>query len=250
MYVLVMSEKATIHTERFTIRASEVDLSGKLSLPAICEYFQEVAGNNARDLNFDITDLHQDNMTWVLHRMDINLKKMPDWRETITVETWPAAGDSLRAYRNYRLLDAEGNEFGNCLSYWMMINLETRRPVRIPQKVLDTRLTERPHVTEVKNTRLSPPAQDDSMTKIKVRRADLDMNNHVNNVRLIEWMLEGMPENEIRTISNFDIVFMHESHAGDIITSVMENVGETTRKFSLTNQDGTTIALAETILSP
>ena len=245
-----MPEANTVHTEQFTIRASEVDLSGKLSLPAICGYFQEVAGNNARTLNFDITDLQEDNLTWVLHRMDINLKKLPDWRETITVETWPAAGDALRAYRNYRLLDSEGKEFGNCLSYWMMINLETRRPVRIPQKVLDTRLAEHPHVTEVKSNRLTPLQKEDSMTKIKVRRADLDMNQHVNNVHLIEWMLEDMPEDEIRCISNFDIMFMHESHAGDIITSAMEDAGKYTRKFQLLNQDGITIALAEAILDP
>lgn len=244
-----MSTDHSIHTEHFTIRASEVDLSGKLSLPAICNYFQEVAGNNALQLNFDITDLQAQNLTWVLHRMDINLKEMPDWRETIQVETWPVAGDALRAYRNYRLIDKDGNEFGNCLSYWMMINLETRRPVRIPQAVLDTRLTEREHVTPIKSTRLSPPEQEDSMTKIKVRRADLDMNNHVNNVRFIEWMLECMTEEETRSISNFDIVFMHESHAGDVITARMENSTESLRKFRLINQDGNVIALAEATLT-
>lgn len=244
-----MSTDHSIHTEHFTIRASEVDLSGKLSLPAICNYFQEVAGNNALQLNFDITDLQAQNLTWVLHRMDINLKEMPDWRETIQVETWPAAGDALRAYRNYRLIDKDGNEFGNCLSYWMMINLETRRPVRIPQAVLDTRLTEREHVTPIKSTRLSPPEQENSMTKIKVRRSDLDMNEHVNNVRFIEWMLECMTEDEIHLISNFDIVFMHESHAGDVITARLENTSGTLRKFRLMNQDGNVIALAEATLT-
>ncbi len=243
------SGNSTIHKEHFTIRANEVDLSGKLTLPAICNFFQEVAGNNALQLNFDITDLLSQNMTWVLHRMDINLKEMPNWRETILVETWPAAGDALRAYRNYKLFDNEGNEFGNCLSYWMMINLETRRPVRIPQEVLDTRLTEREHVTPVKSNRISPPEQEDSMTKIKVRRADLDMNNHVNNVRFIEWMLECMPEEEARSVSNFDIVFMHESHAGDVITAQMENTSDSLRKFRLMNQDGNVIALAEATIN-
>ena len=87
----------TFHTEQFTIRANEVDTTGTLSLPAICNFFQEVAGNNAKDLNFDITDMHEQNLTWVLHRMDIHVSGEAKWRETITVETWPAAGDAVRA---------------------------------------------------------------------------------------------------------------------------------------------------------
>ena len=41
----------------------------------------------------------------------------------------PAAGDSLRAYRNYRIVDTNNQEIGHCLSYWMAMNLNTRRPI-------------------------------------------------------------------------------------------------------------------------
>jgi acyl-CoA thioesterase FadM len=95
----------TFHIEQFTIRANEVDTSGNLTLASICNFFQEVAGNNAKALNFDITDMHEQNLTWVLQKMDINIHSTVDWRDTITIETWPAAGDSLRAYLNYRILD-------------------------------------------------------------------------------------------------------------------------------------------------
>ena len=112
-----------IYSEDFKIRASEVDTIGKITFSSICSLFQEVAGNHALLLNFDITDLQKRGWTWVLHRMDIKMNHFPKWRELITIETWPAAGDALRAYRNYRILDSKGNVLGVCLSYWMMINL-------------------------------------------------------------------------------------------------------------------------------
>lgn len=243
-----MSNTNTYHTEQFTIRANEVDTNGKLSLPAICNYFQEVAGNNAKDLNFDITDMMENNLTWVLHRMDINLKGKADWRDTVTVETWPASGDALRAYRNYRLLDDKGNEFGNCLSYWMVMNIETRRPTRIPKEVLDTKLAERSHVCAVKSNRIRPFNESGSEKKIIVRKADMDMNNHVNNVRYIEWMLETIPQERIDYFKNFDVIFMQESFVDEDLVSASKTNETGSIEFKITNSKNEVLAVANAMI--
>lgn len=241
-----MTDTAKIHVEKFSVRASEVNLKGKMTLPAICTLFQEVAGNNAKALNFDITDLKDQNMTWVLHRMDIQIERYPDWRELITIETWPAAGDALRAYRNYRILGDDGNEIGCCLSYWMMINLDTRRPIRIPQEVLDARLPDKDHVLQIKKDRPDPVEEADLSREISVRRSDLDMNDHVNNSRYVEWMMECLSLGEEEMIRSLDIMYARESNKGDIITAFVQK-SESDFNFQLTNQDGKTIALGKAL---
>lgn len=240
-----MSEAHTFYTEQFTVRADEVDTNGNITLKAICDFFQEVAGNNARELNFDITDLQEQDLTWVLHRMDIQVKRFPKWRETITIETWPAAGDALRAYRNYRILDGDGKELGCCLSYWMMINMKTRRPVRMPKEVLETRLAKRDHVLEVKSNRISPTSNFHKMKEFYVRRSDLDMNMHVNNAMYIDWMLECLSLEESQRVEQFDIIYMHEGLEGDIISASVEEGENSTKKLQLINQNEKTVALAE-----
>ncbi len=148
-------DKPTIkYSELFKIRASEVNEEATATIPAICSLFQEVAGNHALTLNFDITQLHQQNLTWVLHRMNIKMNRYPKWREKVTIETWPAAGDALRAYRDYDIIDENKESIGSCLSYWMMINLKTRRPTRMPKEVLELRLENVDHVMEIKSNRL------------------------------------------------------------------------------------------------
>lgn len=244
-----MSETNTFHTEKFTIRATEVDPKGKITLKSICDFFQEVAGNNAKSLNFDITDLNQQDMTWVLHRMDINIQHYPKWRETVTIETWPAAGDALRAYRNYRILDEQGNELGCCLSYWMMLNLKTRRPQRMTQEILNTRLSKRDHVLAVKTNRMKAIVDCESVITFDVRRSDLDMNQHVNNATYIDWMLETLPQQEAESIQHFDIIYMHEGLENDIISASKE-IGENGyRKLQLINQNGKSVAIAEVIVN-
>jgi acyl-ACP thioesterase len=238
-----MGQDYTFHIEHFTIRANEVDQSGSLTLQALCALFQEVAGNNAKDLNFDITDLRSQNITWVLHRMDIEIHELPMWREDITIETWPATGDRLRAYRNYKVLNQYGKVIINCLSYWMLMDLTTRRPMRLPAEITEMRLTDRPHVVEEKSTRLRPFEGENEQT-IYVRRADTDMNQHVNNARYVEWMLETIPAKKATAIQSFDIIFMQESNEGERLKASSSYSGKDI-KFQLINENDKVIALAE-----
>lgn len=239
-----MANNITKYRESFKIRASEVDQNGKVTLSSICALFQEVAGNHALKLNFDITQLSEQNLTWVLHRMDIKMDRYPKWRDKIIIETWPAAGDALRAYRDYRILDESGAEIGCCLSYWMMINLETRRPVRMPKKVHELRLEEIEHVLPVKKDRPSITDSFDEEKIFTVRQSDLDMNDHVNNSKYLEWMTECLAEKNV-DIQALDIVFLKETKYGDEVSSKVVFGDHSFSKHQLTNQNGKPVALAE-----
>ncbi|HCT54532.1 MAG TPA: acyl-[acyl-carrier-protein] thioesterase [Balneola sp.] len=237
-------DTAAIYSEQFEVRASEVDTSGKITLSSVCSLFQEVAGNHALLLNFDITDLHKQGLTWVLHRMDIKIHEYPKWRESITIETWPAAGDALRAYRNYRILNENGDEIAVCLSYWMMINMKTRRPTRMTQDILNTRLSDREHVLPINSSKIPKIEEPSSGKIIPVRRSDLDMNKHVNNARYLEWMEEPLNEGQIYRTNKVDIIFLRESVYGDTITSQIKAAEQASTFHQLKNQRDEIIALA------
>ena len=240
-----MADKYTFHRESFVIRANEIDASGKATLSAICNFFQEVAGNNARDLKFDITDLHRTQSTWILYRMDIKIDKYPDWRDQIIVETWPSSGNSFRALRNYRIIDSSGKQIGCCLSYWLMIDLVNRKPMRLPQSVLDTKFQDRDHTMALKSNRFKSLGKEQSIDEFKVRRSDLDMNNHVNNVNYITWMMECIPENELTNIIGVDIIFMNEGVSGDTIQVFTSPENELPKMIELKKNNTQTLAIAE-----
>ena len=202
------------YQEQFKIRSSEIDANQFATLPAICTLLQEVAGNHAHQLNFDITDLQEDKLTWVLHRLNIEMERFPKWREEITIQTWPSSGDGLRAYRDFIILDEHGQKIGHCISYWLMMNIETRRPTRIPKNILAMAPAESEHVLAVDKPDYPEIEHPDQSAPFKVRKTDLDLNQHVNNVRYIEWALSSLPEG-IR-VHKLDIQFMAESTMGDI----------------------------------
>lgn len=90
---------------------------------------------------------------WVLSRLHVQIQKYPLWRDRIQVETWATSRlGGVRAYRDFRLLDANDEPVGAATSLWLLLDVNTRRPVRIPDRLLDLRVYEResvlPDVTE------------------------------------------------------------------------------------------------------
>ncbi|MGD8747389.1 MAG: thioesterase [Balneolaceae bacterium] len=210
----------TTYRENFKIRASEIDFNQQATLPAICNLLQEIAGNHARKLHFDITDLQKEKLTWVLHRLCVDMTRFPDWRETIIIKTWPSSGDGLRAYRDFVITDTNGSIIGKSLSYWLIMDVKSRRPVRIPKEILEMAPASSRHVLPVQDANLSAIENADPSQEFHVRKTDLDLNKHVNNVRYIEWALSDLNDNSKAAF--IDIKFMAESVLGDTLTTLCE----------------------------
>jgi acyl-ACP thioesterase len=222
------------YQETFKIRASEVDFNQKATLPAICDLLQEVAGNHAQELNFDITDLQKEKLTWVLHRLCVKMNRFPDWRDSITIQTWPSSGDGLRAYRDFLILDADGNTIGKSLSYWLMMNTESRKPSRIPKKILNIAPDEVEHVLPVDKANFPEMENSENKRTFEVRKSDLDLNRHVNNVRYIEWAIACLPDKT--EINEIDIQFKSESVLGDTINATAIKNSGSLSDFSYIHQ--------------
>lgn len=205
------------YEEEFKIRSSEVAPDGKAKLQSICDLLQETAGNHALNLNFDISQLKEKNLTWVLHRLDVAMDQYPEWRDQITIQTWPSSGDTLRAYRDFLIINAEGVEIGRGLSYWLMIDMTSRRPVRMPKEVLEMAPASTKHVLDVKSDRITVEGAVGESKKFRVRRSDLDVNRHVNNVKYIEWALETLTDNH--GVTEIDIEFRAECTLGESVSS-------------------------------
>ena len=182
------------HQEQFKVRSYEVDASGCATLPVIANYFQEAAGKNARDLNFDIGDLHKSGLTWVLYRLHIKLHNVPKRWQNVTVNTWPSSGDGIRAFRDYELRNDSDEVLGIGISQWMVLNIKTRRPARIPKEILDMGLEVDEHMLPADKRSFPEMDSADKVVSHTVSRNDLDMNRHVNNVTYIEWMTGFLPE--------------------------------------------------------
>jgi medium-chain acyl-[acyl-carrier-protein] hydrolase len=185
----------TIGSYPFELKTYELDQRGRMPLGILYRNLQEAAERNAVDLGFGAETMIKKGLTWILARLQLRVTAFPEGRRTITAETWPAAVESRFAMRDFRFRYGDDQAcFAVASSAWLLLDIAKQRPVTVAQH-LDLE-----HVTNIERMVIEPfpTIQTDGepmcVTEFRIRRSDLDINDHVNNLHYVEWLAESVPE--------------------------------------------------------
>lgn len=205
-----------IYSEDFIVRSYHVDLQRKLTLPKLCSFFQDIAGNHtvACGVGWDV--LQQEELFWVLSRLHISVKQYPLWEEKIKINTWSNGLQGLMAIRHFQVLDNQGNELVRAISSWVMVSSQTRRIVRADEYMRDFPLND---VWLFDNAPGKIDALSSPLNKGNnpVQFTETDMNFHMNNVSYIERIMNSYDFDFLtkNRIHEFEINFLKEAVPGD-----------------------------------
>jgi len=237
--------------EDFPIRSYEVDCHNRLSILSMFSFMQESASQHAAALGVSIQQLLAENHTWLLSRLKINIAAYPGWNDQIQVNTWPSGTQQLFALRDFKISGIDNQIIAAAISAWLVIDLQKRRPVRIAPFVERLRPIEGSHILDGRLDKL--PALSDPVheKRFVVRYSDLDINQHVNNVKFVEWILESLPSATLKALvaAELEINFLAEAFHEDYILAVCspQDPGSTIFHHSLIRQqDGRELARAKT----
>ena len=206
-------------SREFTVSSYDLNPKGQARLTTMANYFQEMAYHHAKQLGFGYEDMNERKTMWVLSRMRIQIKRYPVWDDQVSVETWHRGMERLFGLRDFRIKNLDGEVLGVASSAWLILDSETRRPIRPAEGVLSQNMGT-DSVFEEKLDKIPAPEQMVELARRKVQFSDLDIVGHVNNVKYMEWcvdtlMADGSFNKEIREL---EINFMHEALLGDTIS--------------------------------
>jgi medium-chain acyl-[acyl-carrier-protein] hydrolase len=246
-----MTAPVPIWTEAFRVRAYETDPTGSASVPTLCNYLQEAASNHAQALGVSVEQMTEQNLTWVLARLHVEVDAYPRWRQTVHVETWPSGENGLYATREFLFTCGDGRALGRGTSAWLLIDVARRRPLRIPAFVSAIRLSDRGRVMPDTFERLPTLTRADHAYTRRVRYSDLDLNLHVNNVRYVAWALETLPHEMLEThcLVSLEVHFRGETADGDEVAAEAQQLAGPEPAFLhrlVRTSDGREAALART----
>ncbi len=241
-----------VWTEQFAVRTYELDGSGKLAVPAVCNYLQEAAGHHAHALGVSIPQLEPQNMTWVLSRLLVRMRAWPGWDAGVAVQTWPSGVRKLFALRDFRIF-CGGSAIGEATSAWLLLDTRSWRPVRV-ERTFAERIPIHPERAVATNLdRLPDPAGSGLEIRFQARYRDLDMNRHVNNVAYVQWALETLPPElrAERALAELEINFLAEANYGQELLARAEKAPSTPdeaafRHGLFSGADGRELARART----
>jgi len=217
----VSTPEPNIWKETYQIRSYEVDCRHRLSVFSIFNFMQEAASRHAEALGVSIQQLLSENYTWLLSRLKIQIASFPVWKDQIQISTWPSGAQRLFALRDFELQDKDNQAAAAAVSAWLVLDVQKRRPVRIGPFVERLRPLEGEHILPDTLDKLPGLEFRTHEKKFVVRYRDLDINQHVNNVSFVEWLVESIPVRVLNTsvLAELEINFLAEAFYEDHILS-------------------------------
>ncbi|MCD6089944.1 MAG: hypothetical protein J7J72_00455 [Bacteroidales bacterium] len=226
----------------------DVDFSGYLSLYSLFNFAQETAWKHAEELGFGFEKLGGNKLAWVLFGMRIKvINSLPKWQEKLIIQTQPKGISGMFANRDYRMLGADNQLVAIGSSNWVVIDMETRRPLRFDHVFDSLRFVENPNNLI---SRLKPRGEFPYLLNTyQAKTSDIDYYGHVNNAKYIAWITDLYSPEQLKNYPVDEILvnFMLETRFGDeieIYADKEENEGKVRYKMQR-KSDEKVILLAE-----
>jgi fatty acyl-ACP thioesterase B len=196
-----------VFSENFSIRSYEIGADRTASIDTIMNHLQETALNHVKIVGLlgdgfgSTPEMCKKNLIWVVARMQVVVDRYPTWGDVDQVETWVSASGKNGMRRDWLLRDYNTGEIlTRASSVWVMMNKHTRKLSKIPEEVreeIGSYFVESAPILEEddrKLTKLDDSTADYIRSGLSPRWSDLDVNQHVNNVKYIGWILESAPQ--------------------------------------------------------
>ena len=226
------------------VRYSEIGEDGKLSLPALINYFQDCSTFQAETIGDGVFELKKKHRAWILASWQIELVRMPRLYEPVTAATWAYAFRHFFAQRNFTLTDGQGELAAKANSTWVFFDIQNQTPVNISEEDARKYGPEEPLAMTLTSKKIKIPVKQPVRNEesFRVERHHLDTNHHVNNGQYIQMAAAYLPERF--EISGIRVEYRRQARQGDLILPTVCEL-EDKRVISLNAEDGKPYALLE-----
>ena len=212
-------ESSIVWRETVRLNWRDVDFRNRLRPAALLSMMQEAAGHDAARLGFGHDRIAPLGIAWVLARFSLEMRRWPGWDEDLVVETWSKGAESLYGLRDFRFLDAAGQELGLASSVWLLIDAAARRPVR--PDILGQPLPGDParQALPGKPGKLVAAVPLAAIGEHRIDYSDLDHHRHVNNASYVAMAMDCLPLDFLAasTVASLQVNYLAEALGGETL---------------------------------
>lgn len=217
----------TLWQKEYSLRAGEFDKFDHIKPSAILDLFQDAAGQHALELGVGFANMVSRGLLWVLTRVKFAVLGDFNPYQTVIVKTWPLAPNRHNYRREYCIEDINGNKLAVGSSEWVIIDSKERKFLSVPDLYP---ITDGFHTEVMFDEKLRKLRDFDSSGIPHVVNAhfnDLDINNHVNNIKYANFVIDAINPEKDDVISVFQIDYRKEVVQGDQINVLFDRQDKT-----------------------
>lgn len=229
-----------VFRQNFSIRSYEIGADRTASIETLMNHLQETALNHVKSAGLlgdgfgSTPEMAKKNLFWVVTKMQVMVDRYPTWGDVVQVDTWVAQSGKHGMRRDWLLRDYKtGEVLTRASSNWVMMNRETRRLSKIPDEVrgeIEHYFVDAPPVVDDdgrKLPKLDETTADYVCNGLTPRWSDLDVNQHVNNVKYIGWILESAPKQVVEEyeLASMTLEYRRECRKDSVLKSLTSVLG-------------------------
>ena len=175
------------------IRYSETDETGALSLLGVINYLQDCSTFQSEDIGLGVEYLEEKKRAWLLSSWRIVIDRYPVLGERIKIGTWATSSKGIYGYRDFVIMDQDGNYLVRAESIWFFCDTEKMVPVRVmPEDVAAYGNEEALDLGKAPRKILIPEEYEEGIP-VTIATHHLDTNHHVNNAQYVDIARELVP---------------------------------------------------------
>jgi acyl-ACP thioesterase len=185
----ISSNFTSVFSKDWEINFTQCTPNGYLKYTDLCNLLQLTAAAHSELGGISFSDMQEFNQAWVLSRMRVEISKLPKWKDTVTIKTWI---NTLENSRSVRALEVyvNGIKVVGSETFWVVINTEKRRPEALALPFEHFEIFPEKKATEKSFSKIQLVDNKEDVFNKVVVLSDLDIVNHVNNVKYLEWCLD------------------------------------------------------------
>lgn len=182
----------SIYRTHYKLENSDVNLHRRLRTSRLFEMLQTGCVRHTEELGAGRKKTLDQGILWVVIQQYLEIHRMPEYDEEITVETWPGKTMHVLFPRYFRVLDNQGQVLINGSALWTLIDSHTRKMVFADQYGIDVPGEDHegqaplPHAIKTENA--------DHHTAFTVPYSYCDLNGHMNNARYLDLAEDVIPD--------------------------------------------------------
>ena len=184
-----------MYNVNYKVTTSTCDSEGRLKLYSALQMMQDCS-----ELWIDSEPgvkqyFAEQNMAQLLASRQVEVIRVPEYKEELTVTSTVYGMKPMFGFRNTFIYDAEGNP---CYKTWSMgafVDKSNGKLKRVDDATIVSMTLEPQLEMDYKDRRIILPKADGrEFEPIKVLRADIDYNKHLNNANYVRMAMELLPE--------------------------------------------------------
>lgn len=215
-----ISENFTsIYSHEWEINFTQCAPNGFLKYVDLCNLLQLTAAEHSIHGGLSFNDMQEHHQAWVLSRIRVEILELPKWQDKVVVKTWIESLEGNKSIRNIEMY-LNDKKIAGATTYWAVFNTQLRKsqPLALPhehfEKFPDWKATEKLF------SRINITEDTKPVGERKVLLSDLDIVNHANNTKYLEWCLDTINPKTVlkKQINAFEMNFLRELNWNDTIS--------------------------------